>query len=189
MQPSSKIDPVERLYGQRYLEKGADRKFAQWLAIDLPYLDFDATTDAYRQIEQSGALSWNDRALWGCNDRFYLLTVILGRQDATHPWLFARCREVEAEPDGYLDLWARYHYKSKIGNFAGIIQEIVRNPNITICILSATRDIARAFLVQIQQELEYNEELKLTFRDVFFADPAKESPRWSRDNCSLRLLA
>ena len=51
----------------------------------------------------------HDEALrWlGRHDLFFLLTVLLNRKDIARPWLFARCREVQADPNGHLDLWAR----------------------------------------------------------------------------------
>ncbi len=120
-------------------------------------------------------------AYLGRHDRFFLLTHLLKRVDAVHPWLYERCREVEAEPDECLDLWARFHYKSTIITFAGSIQEILNNPDITICIFSHTKNIAKGFLEHVKMELEQNDLLKRLYSDVLYQNPAKESPRWSLD--------
>lgn len=114
-------------------------------------------------------------------DRFYLMAVELHRPDVLVPWLFERCREVEAEPDDCLDLWAREHYKSSLITFAGVIQEIIRDPEITVGIFSHTKPVARKFLLQIKNELETNAELTVLFPDVFWANPKREAPRWSEE--------
>lgn len=44
-------------------------------------------------------------------DLFFLLVFVLRRRDLNRDWLFDRCREVQAQPDDHLDLWARGHYK------------------------------------------------------------------------------
>ena len=112
-------------------------------------------------------------------DRFYLLVRILGRTDCFRDWIYERCREVEASPDGHLDLWAREHYKSTIITFAGCIQEIIRDPEITIGIFSHNKGIAEKFVTQIKLELERNEKLKALFPEIFYRDPANEAERWS----------
>jgi predicted phage terminase large subunit-like protein len=105
----------------------------------------------------------------------------LSRPDCDNEWVRDRCREVEADPDGYLDLWAREHYKSTIITFAKTIQDILNDPEITVGIFSHTRPIAKAFLKQIKREFETNETLKGWFPDILYSDPSKHSPKWSED--------
>ena len=115
-------------------------------------------------------------------DLFFLMTIALKRQDMIKPWLYDRCREVEAAPNQHLDLWAREHYKSTIITFGLSIKDILADPNVTIGIFSHTRPIAKAFLSQIKVELETNEFLQSLFPNVLYKNPQRESVRWSLDN-------
>lgn len=114
-------------------------------------------------------------------DRFYLLARACRRADVLHQWIYERCREVERRPYDMLDLWAREHYKSTIITFAGAIQALLRDPEITIAIFSHTKGIARKFFRQIKYELESNTTLHRAFPDILYASPAKESPRWAEE--------
>lgn len=142
--------------------------------LDLHRCPFDKLKGAWEAAERDYG-----KALLGKVDRFYLLTQLMRREDAFKPWLYARCREVEGEPDGCLDLWAREHYKSTIITFAGSIQEIFLDSAITIGIFSFKAPIAKKFLTQIKLELENNSVLKQLFPDGLYADPKNESPLWS----------
>jgi hypothetical protein len=98
-----------------------------------------------------------------------------------HPWLYARAREVEEEPDGFLDLWAREHYKSTIITYGGIIQEVLKDPEVTVGIFSHNKPIAKAFLKQIKNEFERNDQLRALFPTVIYDNAERDSPSWSLD--------
>lgn len=162
---------ARELRGLRYVPDGS------WLVEELtdaaPLRDFAAAIAWY--TNHLLALSDQEQAFLGCNDRYHLLVNLLGRKDLLHPWLFARCREIEADPDGHLDLWARYHGKSSLITFGGIIQEVLCDPELTVAIFSHTQPLAKAFLVQIKRELEGNDYLKQLYADVLRRNPRSES--------------
>jgi len=116
------------------------------------------------------------------SDVFFLLVYVLGRADLNRDWYFARCREVQAAPNGYLDLWAREHGKSSVITFGLTIQDILNDPEITVGIFSYSRPIAKAFLRQIKVEFENNETLKSLFPDILWANPQRDSPKFSEDD-------
>ena len=116
-------------------------------------------------------------------DLFFLLTRACKRKDIDRDWLYERCREVQASPDGHLDLWPRDHYKSTAITFGKSIQDILADPDGTqIGIFSHTRPIAKGFLGQIMQEFETNQFLKDYFPDVLYQNPRSEARKWSLDN-------
>lgn len=165
-------------HGLRYREDPQARAdVCDYIRDEVRWMDFASVVEWYRTFVPR--LTRPEIAYLACNDRFFLTTALLNRPDALHAWLYDRCREVEMDPDDHLDLWARYHYKSTFITFAGIIQEIIRDPEVTFGIFSATKAIARPFLAQIKEELENNDRLKEIFPDVLYTDPASESPSWS----------
>ena len=115
-------------------------------------------------------------------DLFFLgIYVLGGKTFANNDWVFERCREFQADNNGYLDLWSREHYKSSIASWA-MVQRIILDPEITIGIFSFNRPAAKIFLRAIKQQLEQNQRLKELFPDIFYENPERESPKWSEDD-------
>ncbi len=100
---------ARKLRGERYAE-GASPTLVEFIKNKLPYLSFIEAMEFYR--DWVPRMTGTEVALLGGNDRFFLLTGLLNRPDAIHPWLYDRAREIEFSPDGHLDLWARGHYKA-----------------------------------------------------------------------------
>ena len=125
-------------------------------------------------------------------DLYYLLVQVCKRVDMLpcrnkegridNQFAFERCREVEANPNGYLDLWSREHFKSSVITFGLTIQDILKDPELTFGIFSHTRPIAKAFLRQIMRELESNKVLHAAFPDILWGENTKQAPKWSEDD-------
>ena len=125
-------------------------------------------------------------------DLYYLLVRVCGRKDmlpcvsrpgfVDNQFAFERCREVQASPNGYLDLWAREHWKSSIITFGLTLHDILNDPETTFGFFSHTRPIAKAFLRQIQREMESNKVLHQCFPDILWGENTKDSPKWSEDD-------
>ena len=173
------MNRTEKLELLAILEEKERRTTAE--AIDCSKLTREQSNNVYQEVAASENTPAQRKL---CKqDLFYLLTIAFRRKDVDRDWLYERCREVQLNPDGCLDLWAREHYKSTIITYAKSIQDLISDPdNTCIGIFSHTRPIAKAFLEQIKRELEINEFLKSLFPEVLYCRPQFEAPKWSLDS-------
>jgi phage terminase large subunit-like protein len=124
-------------------------------------------------------------------DLFWLLWFGCGKGYIAKQWLLDRCKEVEANPDGHLDLWAREHFKSTIITYGVSIKNILASHGddplpewereTTIGILSVTRPLAKGFLREIKETFESNKTLKTLFPDILYDKPQTQSTKWSEE--------
>jgi predicted phage terminase large subunit-like protein len=142
-------------------------------------------TEALYKEEQQKAMESEAIIPWiremCLKDLYFLMTNVLGRQDIRKDWLYDRCREVQKNPDNHLDLWFREGYKSSIITYGLTIQDILKDPDITVGIFSYNRPTAKTFLWQIKREFESNEALKSLFPDILYSNPNGEAAKWSMD--------
>lgn len=161
------------------------KKKSSLTAEDLKGLGLEETVEFWDRVEgagkRDGKLAQAVRLLV-LADLYYLLVRVCGREDMLNEFAFGRCREFEQAPDGYLDLWAREHFKTSVITFGKTIQDILADPEVTFGIFSHTRPIAKAFLRQIMRELESNRLLHAAFSDVLWGDDVRQAPKWSEDD-------
>lgn len=125
-------------------------------------------------------------------DLYYLLVRVCGRVDLLpcvgragyidNQFAFERTREVQRNPNGYLDLWAREHWKTTIVNFGLSLWSILHDPEVTIGIFSHTRPIAKAFLRTLMREIENNTALHAAFPDIFAGKDVRQYAKFSEDD-------
>lgn len=125
-------------------------------------------------------------------DLAYLLVRVCGRVDLLpcvnrpgyidNQFFWDRMREVQLEPDGYCDLWAREHGKSSVITFGLTLQNVLQDPEVTIGIFSFTRPQAKAFLRTLMREIETNAALHEAFPDILVGRDVKKYAKYSEDD-------
>lgn len=153
----------------------------------LPPSNLDERIEYYAQRLAEAAILGDNylyeaRRYLARTDLFFLLVNVMKRKDIVHPWLLARCDEIQADPDSRVDLWPREHYKSTAITVGKSIQDILNNPEVTIGIFSVTRPLAKGHLRMIKGEFERNVDMQGLFPDILWDNPQKDAPKWSEDD-------
>lgn len=170
-----------------------------WPLPDRP--DHPFYLELYREIVEGG-----DYALYreAClNDFYFFIRYCLslgqlrcddpylkrwyGRPWFDHPWLFERTREVQERPDGMLDLWPRFHFKTAIITQSLPLWELCDQPDLRYLIITEKEeDVGESFLALMKRECEENELLKTHFPGTFWQNPKREAPVWTNEKLAMR---
>ena len=106
-----------------------------------------------------------------------------GKNWYDHPFLFDICREIQAEPDGFLDLWPRQFLKTTTITQGLTKWDLMREPWLRIAIITyKVEGTGERFFLEIKEELETNDLLKGLFPDVLWGDAAKEAKTWNNSS-------
>src|SRR5580704_15579427 len=97
-----------KLRGQRY-RNPSNEWLAKFIQEELFTFDYEETVAWYAETARKLSPLTGDLALLGCNDRYFLLTVLLGRQDAEADNLGSHLGVRKWMPG------TRYHYADTCG--------------------------------------------------------------------------
>ena len=128
----------------------------------------------------------------GSNDLFFLLHFFLRLEFLNNDFHVPRIYEVQDNHSDTLDLWPREYGKSTIITKGTTIFDIIRDKELSHCIFSFNRAIAKGFLRDIKTEIETNALLKRVFPagndgdnewfNIFYDKPDRQSVKWSEDD-------
>ena len=153
-------------------------------------------------LRESGQIEkWGEAMRWyALNDLFFFVNEVMsdGRHmhsEYDHPFYWHEryvqyCRDVEwqAENGGGIDASGRGSGKSTVRTKAFSIQQMLKHPDIAICIFSFTKDAAKRHFVNIMDELQKNKLLYALFPDVLYEDPQEAAinseTTWSKTDGS-----
>lgn len=109
-----------------------------------------------------------------------------GKSWFDHPWVFQRCRDIQADPDRRMRLWPRFHFKTTIETQLHTLWDLLDNANLRFGLFTYKLDkVGDTFLSGIKEECEQNPTLHevgaallAIFPErktaVFWADPVRD---------------
>lgn len=125
----------------------------------------------------------------GRKDLFFLAREILGFKDLDSKFHWEQCKRLESWPldeTGYpvkvmADFWPRGGFKTTLASVARCIQLVIRCPEETILIEHGVLDKANNILQEIKDHLEDNAILKWLYPEIFFDNPKRQAPTWTKE--------
>ncbi len=148
-------------------------------STDFKY-DYEALALELSEIKKKNYKAYLKQVRAIAEDDFYFFAWYVLGLPLVHPYLMARCYELQ----DYIDeqylfiLAARDHYKSVLNTIAMPLWEVSNDPNITITVLSFQRDKSIAQIMSIKQIAEQNELLKAAWSDIFYARK-QDANKWN----------
>jgi len=114
------------------------------------------------------------------------LFAIMDFKDIDAPFLDEFIKRIEQERDRDIYLLPRFHFKTSIFSVGASIWSIIRDPERRIGIGSWSFGKAKDFVREIKLTCEQRPILAAYYPEVFYDNPAKESPKWTEDELVLK---
>lgn len=142
--------------------------------------DYNAVSVELKKLIQAGEEDRFLQLMRVCaQDDFLFLCYFVLDMPVSHPFLVARCYDIQDKHGNTVNLYAREHWKSSLLTFGLTIWKLIHNKNERIGIFSHTRAMAISHLRRIKQELETNLYLLNAFPDIFHLHPKADAPKWA----------
>ncbi len=148
-------------------------------SIDFKY-DYEALCKELNELEMKNYSGYLKQVRQIAEDDFFFFAWYVLGLPLEHPYLLARCYEIQDNIDEkYLYISAaRDHWKSVLNTIAFPIWQTTLDPNQTFAILSFQRDKSLGQLMSIKQILETNPLLHLIWPEIFF-EKKQQATKWN----------
>jgi len=166
------IDKKSELYNPMLVELGIHS-----ISYRADYVDIDRRLRVNTRLKDEDSYLREVREV--TEDDFWAFCFFILALPVNHPFLIARCYDLQDGMNMTFDGWPREHFKSTLITYAYTLWELCRNSELRFCIFSYERARAYDHMDRNRQAMETNEVLKRAYYDVFYEDPERQAPKWT----------